>query len=239
MIDTYLNKSPHKGNSYLFYFLKGHIYTQLKDTVHALENIEKCIQLQPSYSQAWLMRAVLEEQRGNINHAIEGYSQCIGLTDETQKNTLSKRLTKLMVQQQQPMTRTLSSSLNSYESSLESSIRFFTRHLYPQALAECNTYLQHHPDSIKAKLLKVQIYTAQTNILDAITLLCKEIDHNPDNDIWYKTLYYLRQKTDKKGTIETVFKSLAEKTPKVFLRNFTLPILYCALHVMRMPSPIF
>lgn len=214
LLEKYLNKSPHKTNNFLFYFLKGQIHAQLKEHTQALDNIEKCLHLHPSYSQAWLMRAVLEEQKGNIQNAITGYSQFLGLTNNSNgQHPLQHHLTKLMIQQSTVNENNKNLSIN-YESHLDKAILFFTQKRFPQALIECNNYIKHNPQSIKAKLLKVQIYTAQNSIDHAITVLRKEIEHNPDNDLWYKTIYHLKEKGHGKNNIEEILRQYAEKYPK-------------------------
>jgi tetratricopeptide (TPR) repeat protein len=230
VLNTYLNKSPHKTNSFLFYFLKGQIYAQLKEYTQALENIELCLNLQPSYSQAWLVRAILEEQKGNIENAITGYSNFLGLINDN-TNPLHQHLTKLMLQQSvaQNSVKNLSQS---YESHLDAAILCFTRNQHQQAMAECNNYLREHPESIKAKLLKIQIYTAQNNYSQAIELLCKEINHTPDNDLWYKTLYHLKKKFNGRYDLEIIFKDLAKKYPDNLLAQ-----LYTADIVLRSTHP--
>lgn len=232
ILDTYLNKSPYKTNSFLFYFLKGQIYAQLKENSKALVNIQKCLEVQPGYSQAWLIRAILEEQRGHIENAIAGYSTFLTLINNPE-SPIHQHLLKLVMQKNLISKSSAASMADNYESPLDSAIICFTKNQHHQALMACNKYLQMHPGSIKAKLLKVQILTAQKNIQDAIALLRKEIESAPTNDIWYKTLYHLKKKAEGQGDFELVFKNIAKQYPT----NLTAQ-LYAADIVLRSTQPI-
>lgn len=230
VLDTYLNKSPHKTNSFLFYFLKGQIYAQLKENSKALENIERCLELQPSYSQAWLVRAILEEQRGNLQNAIAGYSTFLSLINNAD-SPIHQHLVKLVMQQTLMQKNSITNLNDNYESHLDMAILCFTKNHYHQALIACNKYLHIHPDSIKAKLLKVQILTAQNNVSHAITLLCKEIECAPDNDLWYKTLYYLKKNSKGRGDFELIFKNMAKKyATSIAAQLYTADIILRSTH---------
>jgi len=73
-INGYLNNTPRRPNSFIFYFLKSHIYVQLNQFSNALDNVKKCLDLHPHFDKGWLLYASLYEKEGNIQEALSGYT---------------------------------------------------------------------------------------------------------------------------------------------------------------------
>jgi tetratricopeptide (TPR) repeat protein len=231
VIDTYLNKGSHGTNTFLFYFLKGQIYSQMNQVDNALKNIEECLALRPSYSNAWLMRAALEEQQGHIQPAIEGYSHFLNLTGNA-NSSIHNHLTSLMIRQTPGESPQNLALLPINASNLDRAIMFFSQKDTAQALLHTNKYLTEHPHSIQAKLLKLQIYILAHNFDRAITFLRQEIAHEVENGLWYKTLYVLKDRGIPLKMLAQTFKELTIDYP-----NSIHPHLYAADLLLRSTHP--
>lgn len=83
-LNTYLNKASHRGNAYVFHFLKAQIYNQMNNITQALASVEECLSLKSGYTQALLFRALLEQKlkettssplihQAQANNAEDGY----------------------------------------------------------------------------------------------------------------------------------------------------------------------
>jgi tetratricopeptide (TPR) repeat protein len=157
------------------------------------------------------MRAALHEQKGQTQSAIEGYSHFLNLTGNA-NSTIHSRMTTLMLRQTPGNSDDLV-LLPEHASDLDKAIMLFSQNNSAQGLVHINAYLQNNPTSIQAKLLKVQLSMADKNSDQALSFLRQEIAQEPDNGLWYKTLYALKDHIEPTLIIRA-FKELGTQYPK-------------------------
>jgi tetratricopeptide (TPR) repeat protein len=98
LINSYLNSTSAKTNNFIFYFIKAQLYLQSNQIAAAYDSIKKCIELYPHFDKGLLLYAILEEQQGNTQHAIEGY---LSFLEHTQiaNPQIEKHLIELAIKQ--------------------------------------------------------------------------------------------------------------------------------------------
>jgi tetratricopeptide (TPR) repeat protein len=79
---------------FLFYFLQSKIHLQNDENEKALELINKSLELYPNFEKGWLLKALLEEQRGKIEQAIVGYKKFLDIVG--QDESVEKQLVRLL-----------------------------------------------------------------------------------------------------------------------------------------------
>lgn len=73
-IDTLLNGSPRKPNTFIFHYSKAVAQLSMSDAKGALETVKKSLELQPRFDRGWLLYSLIEEQLGNSSEALRGYA---------------------------------------------------------------------------------------------------------------------------------------------------------------------
>ena len=81
VIDSLLNTSS-KPNNFVFLFLKAQIYLKIGKINQAREALKLCMEKYPRFDKAWLMHAMLEEQAGNLEKAMKGYTTFLETTTD-------------------------------------------------------------------------------------------------------------------------------------------------------------
>jgi tetratricopeptide (TPR) repeat protein len=99
-IQQYLNAAPRRPNNFIFYFIKGQIHLQLKQIKEAEESIKQSIELYPHFDKSWLLYALIEEQVGNIAHAIDGYTSFLEQSQEAANAQIEQHLLEIVLKQQ-------------------------------------------------------------------------------------------------------------------------------------------
>lgn len=208
-INAFLNNSPRRANNFIFYFLQSHIYLQLNQNPHALECVQKCLELHPHFDKGWLLCASLYEKEGKIEEALSGYSTFLELSGENsaiQQHTLSL-MTKYKAVEDHKQ------HIISHSISLDNALLLFKRKQYSQALAHINAYLQKKPHHDEAKLLKIQILSAMKNFKQAANTLATWIIENKENELWPKTLHLLAYSGMPHFDVMQTFSIILDKHP--------------------------
>ena len=188
VIDTLLNNCSRRPNNYIFYFIKAQLLVQLNKKHDALETITQCIALHPRFDKSWLLYAVLHEQAGKINEAIQGYKSFLETTTESHKE-IERHLASLAFVDQRTALKTSTSS--DPKECLAQAISLFEKKDFTKALQHTDQCLAQSPEDAQARLLKIQILASQQRLEPALDLLTQWILTAKSPDLWLKTLHLL------------------------------------------------
>lgn len=100
VIRQYVDTAPRRPNNFIFYFIKAQIHLQLKQIKDAEESIKQSVELYPHFDKSWLLYALIEEQIGNIAHAIDGYTSFLEQSQEAANAQIEQHLLELVLKQQ-------------------------------------------------------------------------------------------------------------------------------------------
>jgi len=223
-IDALLNNTPRRPNNFVFYFLKTQIHMQLSQSSHALENINKCLEMHPHFDKGWLLCAALYEKEGKIKEALSGYATFLELSGGNKE--IEKHLLTLMLKQK--ALEDNKQILLTHTISIDNALLLFQQQRYPQALAHINNCIEQQPASDECKLLKIQILSAMKDFNQIAETISSWITAYPNNSIWPKTLSLLIHNGMPRTQIIQTLQNIMEKNPDNMWCN-----LYCADMCMR------
>lgn len=104
-INDYLLHAGNRLNNFIFHFLKAQIYISLGKTSDALGELQKSLELHPTFDKGWLLYGLLQEQSGNLKKAIKGYKQFLETTDQPIPHIHEHLLRLLLKQKTQTQTQ--------------------------------------------------------------------------------------------------------------------------------------
>lgn len=187
LIDSFLNNAPRRPNNFLFYFRKAQIYMHMKDFKLARAELQNCLDAHPQFSQAFLLKAMIEEEAGQLDQAIKGYSSFLELSGPNQQ--IEQHLLGLVMRQKASQQNKRIIVVN--RSCLEKAVMLFEKKDYQGALSQVNTCLSQNEQDTQARLLKVQILSALKEHTELIKMVLAWVIHNPQELIWLQTLHLL------------------------------------------------
>lgn len=188
LIDDYLNSTPHRPNNFIFHFLKAQIYITMQDMKSARAHLQQCLDAHPRFPQGLLLLAMIEEQSGQLELAIKGYSSYLELIGKNQQ--IEHHLLELVFKQKAAQHNQHVVYVD--KACLSKSLLLFERKQYQAALQQVNGCLEQAPKDANARLLKVQILTTMKQFDETIAALTAWIAQEPDNPSWYQALNLLR-----------------------------------------------
>lgn len=206
-VDAFLNAAAKKPTHFVFHFLKAQIYTQLNQSEQALISIKECLNLHNTFDKGWLIKAMLEEQCGELEAAIEGYSTFLELTGNSNR-VIAQHLIQLTAQQKRGAHRRAQAP-----SLLDKALTAFDHKQYSHALAQVNLHLHKFPQDTNARLLKIEILTRTNEFTQALTTLTSWIMNEPKNQIWFETLHLVGHKSAMPGSVLEILTTVATKHP--------------------------
>ena len=222
IIDDMLNSSPRKPNNFIFHFLQAQIYVQLNNKKDALLQVKKSLEMHPGFDKGWLLYSLLKEQEGQLTDAIKGYTTFLELTGGN--NEIEKHLLQLIFKQKMLQKNKPTFTVNKV--CIEQALLLFEQKLYNQALEAINKCLEQAPDAKDSRLLKVQILSALQQLDEAARELKKWILADPENTLWYQTLYLLTRAGFPAENILSTFESIEKNQPDSLLAALYLADLY-------------
>ncbi len=229
VIDKYFNNAVRKPNDFIFHFFRSQIYLQLKRPHEALVSVRKSVEMFPRFDKGWLLFAMLEEQSGNLEQAIKGYSAFLELTNDN-NNEIHNHLLGLMFRQK--MTEQQSYSPLHTKTPFEKSLLYFKQQNFTQALGCVDECLTQQPVDVQARLLKIQILAGLDNYQQAAQFVKNWIEQEPENVLWYQTLHTLCRMGLESATAIDILQKIALKNPKS-----QYPSLYIADLYLRSTNP--
>lgn len=217
VIEEFLSKSPDKPNNFVFYFLKSQIFVQMNKRKEALESIKKSLELYPKFDKSWLLLAILEEQAGRIEQAVQGYMHFLQETNEP-KGTIKNHLSQLILKY-----KIVPGAYSPKNDCFEEAQRLKQQQKYDDAFKIIESCLKKEPQNDEYRLFKIDLLMAQGQSLQAATTLKEWILENPTNELFYETLFLLNKTGFDKQRLITIFKEIQKNQP-----NNPLPVMYLA-----------
>lgn len=219
VLDSFIDNSPQKPNLFMFHFFKAQIYLQLNKKNEALASIKKSIKIHPHFDKGWLLCSMLEEQAGNIENAIKGYSTFLDLVGSD--SAIQNHLMTLMFKQKMANEKTTVVTISS--PCLKQALQLFENKQPKLALDQLEKCLKENPRDTDARILKIQILSSQQQWQQVINLLTAWMTDEPNNQLWFKTLHGAGfQGLATKDLIRTL-QTVEKKHPSA-----TLPVMYLA-----------
>ncbi len=222
LLDDYLNSAPRRPNNFIFYFMKGKIHMQLKDYTQARTFLQQCVEAHPRFPQGWLLKAMLEEESGNLEQAIKGFSSFLEVTGPNKQ--IEQHLLALVLKQKATQKKSNTIVLN--RPCMQQAMSLFEKKQYRAALAHIDTCLAKNETDGQMRLLKVQILTAMKSHDDVIKLLVSWSAQEPGNPMWQQVLHLLSRAEVPIDRIITAFRSIVVQQPHNLATNLYLADLY-------------
>ncbi len=210
IIDKLLNNVSSQSNFFIFHFMKAQLYVQLNQLDKALDSVKKSLEMHDTFDQGWLMRATIEEELGQLTHAIAGYSNFLRLTHQPNQQ-VAHHLMQLSLKEK--MLQSHAPSVNTNQSLLEKATLLYQQKHYTQALDSIEAYLTQHTHNAQARLMKIQILSDMQQFNRAITQLQAWIYENPTQELWFETLHLLAQKGAESSHVIKTLELLHAKSP--------------------------
>ncbi len=183
-----------KNKHYLFHFLLSKAHLEANRPTEAMVSIEQSIAQFPKFDRGWLFKAILHEQQGKINEAIQGYKKFLAITGRDQ--SIEKQLVQLLFNQQrygEAADYLKKLSVDSPEYCFDLALVQSKSGNYAEALPSINKVLALSPTLEKAKLLKLEILLNSDKTDDALTSLQEWLTTEPHNMGALHTFTLLRQ----------------------------------------------
>ncbi len=209
LLDEYLNSAPRRPNNFIFYFLKGQIYMRMKDFKQARNFLQQCLEAHPRFPQGWLLKAMLEEETGQLDQAIKGFSSYLELSGPNKQ--IERHLLGLVLKQKASQNKNNIVVLN--KSCFAKALMLFEKRQYSAALQHINTCLAQNENDTQMRLLKVQILTAMQSYTEVIKTLVAWSAQEPNNLMWQQTLHLLSRTNAPIEKVINAFSALATKYP--------------------------
>lgn len=222
VIDTYLNAVPQKANHFLFYFVKAQLLVQQDNKEAALAQVKKSLDLYPYFDKSWLLYALLSEQAGMLEHAIQGYVHFIQVTQEPTA-AIQKHVAQLM------LNTTPQESTNT-QSVLERARSLASQGDMIRARELVLGYLASAPGDMSARVTTIDMLATIGDFNHAINLLTSWITEQPTEPLWHKTLHLLGMCGCAHEDIISAFSRLERSLPASELPTLYLADLYLRTH---------
>ncbi len=222
LLDDYLNSAPRRPNNFIFYFMKGQIYMHMKDFKQARNFLQQCLEAHPRFPQGWLLKAMLEEETGQLDQAVKGFTSYLELTGPNKQ--IERHLLQLALKQKASQNSRNTVVLN--RSCFEKALILFENRKYAAALQHINTCLAQNETDTQLRLLKIQILTAMQSYTEAIKLLVSWSAQEPHTIMWQQTLHLLSRTNTPLEKIINAFSALTTQHPQNVATTLYLADLY-------------
>lgn len=186
VLDSALQGTIRRPTDFMFYYLKAQVYVSLSKHEEAIENLKQCVGLQSRFDKGWLLLALLQEQIGNIEEAMHGYTLFLHLSPEKNKqiqdHVAGLALHKKLYAQRTPQTK---------QSCYQKALTLRDTHQYSAAasLLQSCAHADHNQD--ENSLLLIDILIAQKKYAQALTIIGKKIAMDPTSDSWLSIMHAL------------------------------------------------
>lgn len=222
-IDDLLNNSPRKPNNFIFYFFKAQIQHSLDFKEDALKSIKIALDMHRNFDKGWLFYALLEEELGQLDQAMKGFTTFLELTGSNQE--IEQHLMQLAFKQK--ILQKKNPAISSSKSCFEKALFLFDQQEFSKALKQVNMCLQDNPDDKESTLLKVEILASSRDYAQAANLIKERLLKDPENQLWYRTLHLLCQAGLSHQKAIAILEDVCHQQP-----TRVLPLLYLAdLHL--------
>lgn len=195
-IDTALSNFALRSRHFLFYLLKSKILVQQNKLQEALTVIEKSIEQFPRFDRAHLFKAVLLEQMGSINEAIQGYKKFLDIVGHDE--AVEKQLVQLLFSQNHygealKYLKRANNSKTTPECCCDIGVIEFKGGNYHKALEHFNEALKLNAAFTKARILKIETLLQLKKTGDALQTTYEWLTKEPTNKTALHTFMLLRK----------------------------------------------
>lgn len=218
VIDNYLNAVPQKANHFLFYFVKAQLLVQLDNKEAALVQVKKSLDLYPHFDKSWLLYALLNEQAGMLEQAIQGYVHFIQVTQEPTAAIQTHVAQLILHNRTQESTNT--------EELLDRARSHAAQGDLLKARELILGYLAMAPGDMSARVTAIDMLATIGDFNHAISLLTSWITEQPTEPLWHKTLHLLGMCGCAHDQIINAFVQVERKIPHAELPTLYLADLY-------------
>jgi tetratricopeptide (TPR) repeat protein len=189
LIDDLLNNSSRKPNNFIFYFMQAQLYTELSDAKNARSSVEKSLELHPQFDKGWLLFGMLQENAGQLDDAIKGYTNFLEFSG-TPNQQLEKHLLELLINRRMSVTKQKTMSIGN--KCLLEGLAHFQNKNYHKGIQSINKCLEAEPENKEdATIIKINMLDAMHKHRQALRLLKSCLHADPHNEIWYTQLHAL------------------------------------------------
>jgi len=223
VIDKLLNTAVKKPNNFIFYFLKSQIYLDMNNKKQALVHVKEALELHPQFDKGWLLLGLLQEQAGNLNDAIKGYTNFLEVADDNHQEIEQHLLMLIFKQKIQQKNKNV---LIINQSCFDKALSLFEKKDYTKALKEINECVSSNPNDTSNRLLKIQILSAMQKEPEVVNLVASWIHKEPNNPHWFKTLHILYRTGVEPMLIIKALEGINKKHPNNLLAHLYLADLY-------------
>ncbi len=220
IINKFLNNTPRKPNNFIFYYLKAQIFLSLGKKKDAAQAVKVCVELHPHFDKGWLLFATLNEQSGQVQEAIKGYTAFLELSDTPDK-TVEQHLLNLIFKQKAVEEKR--SSFVVQASCFEQAMLLFGQKQYNRALKQVNKCLTQTPHDTEVRLLKIQILSSMQKSDAALDTLYAWMVDEPNNNTWFDIFHLIAHTTQQYPKAIAILEYIEKQR-----KNELLPILYLA-----------
>jgi len=198
IIDNFLKNKTDASEMANFLFLKAQIYLQTEDINLAETEINRCLEINNNFENAWLVKALILEFSNKIKEALSAYKKYLTLKEEQGEPNI-------LVQQKYIQLLFSNNDLEGAEIEMQKLPNkdgkfFFDNALinwkkqnFTKALECINTTIKMDPKIPQAFTLKIEILFSLKDITGIMKLLEELIVNDPTNKIIYETLSALKK----------------------------------------------
>lgn len=226
-IDDYLVNAPGRLNNFVFYFLKAQIFMLMDKKEEALAQLQKSLDIHPSFDKGWLMFGLLQEQMGRIKKAIKGYTTFLEISDSPIAY-IQEHLLRLMFKQKIAEAQSEHVTINL--SCFEEALLLFKKKKYRKALSKIDDCLEKEPRDKDSKVLKVQILNAMHKTKEAIEQVCSWIKADPHNSLWLELAHLIATQQNMEQYLIDNLRTLQATMPNQLYLSLYLADLYARIH---------
>jgi predicted Zn-dependent protease len=223
VIDEYLATVDERPTNFIFYFLKAQLYLSAENKQLAQNNIKKCLELNPSFDQGWLLSGLMHELQGNLQEAITGYQNFLQIVGHDK--AVEQQLVNLLFKRDQTI------PFAHIKKTFEEALNLYRQKQYVPALRACENCLKQDPSYRPARLLKIELLCAVDQSKKALALLYSWIIKEPTEDIWFRSLHLLYQSNVDRENIIKTLQMLEQRLPNNILTALYLADIYLKRNV--------
>lgn len=223
VLDDFLKSTPRRHQNFVFYFMKSQLYAQLNKYEEAVENSKLALKLHPQFDKGWLLLALLEEQAGKLQEAIEGYTSYLEVSPQPNKN-IQQHLLQLTLKQELAQQNKRIIILD--PACFEKAAALFERKQFRQALSTIEECLKKSPEHTELRLLKLRTLMAMDQHTQAADTVMQWIEDKPQDELWYQAMHLLVRSCAKHEITERIIGRLRQIEQQN--QHALLPALYLA-----------
>ncbi|MBU4269472.1 hypothetical protein KJ644_01855 [Candidatus Dependentiae bacterium] len=211
VIDECIKDQNLESKQFLFYFLASKVYLQKNMEQQALKYINKSLELFPDFERGWLLKAIIQEQQGQIQGAIAGYKRFLDIVGSDE--TVEKQLIRLLFVEKRfdEASDVLEKVKDKTPTQIfDLSLINWRAGKADIALSKLDELLAQNPDFKDAKFLKIEILVSTGKSNMAMDILKDWLIADPENKEVLQVLLLLRRaKVDVNSIIKVL--ELVEK----------------------------